>query len=245
MLFDEILENLELTHKPKPSAQKTNRNAPSVNYRSQQDTNAASIEDLDEAVRNKYEKYLSAPNRHLQRGKLANGDDSDHESDTSTADFAFACDLLQDGFKPDDVEIIMRATRYREKFDEMRGDTTYLERTITQAIMSVSEGSYTPPTLLPILSLERGRICIPLTPPPPRDYVWQGRMVAGHAYALGGFGGVSKSQAALQLAASIALGIQFGGVATKKGSVLLIFGEDDVSEITRRLGAYAAQGKFS
>lgn len=245
MLFDEILESLELTHKPKPSAQKTNLNAPSVNYRSQQDTNAASIEDLDEAVQNKYEKYLSAPNRHLQREKLANGDDSDHESDTSTADFAFACDLLQDGFKPDDVEIIMRATRYREKFDEMRGQTTYLELTINKAIASVSEGSYAPPTLLPAISLKQGRISIPTTPPPPRDYVWQGRMVAGHAYTLGGFGGVSKSQAALQFAASIALGIPFGDVATKKGSVLLIFGEDDVSEITRRLGAYAAQVKLS
>ena len=69
-------------------------------------------------------------------------------------------------------------------------------------------------------------------------------MVAGHAYALGGFGGVSKSQAALQLAASIALGISFGGVATKKGSVLLVFGEDDAAEIARRLGAYASQGKL-
>ena len=134
MLFDEILESLELTHKPNFNAQKTNLNAPSVNYRSRQDSSAASIEDLDESVQNKYEKYLSAPNRHLQREKLANGDDSDHGNDTSTADFAFACDLLQNGFKHDDVEIIMRATRYREKFDEMRGDTTYLERTCWYAL---------------------------------------------------------------------------------------------------------------
>ena len=96
-----------------------------------------------------------------------------------------------------------------------------------------------------ILALDRGRISIPTTPPTPRNYVWQGLVVAGHAYALGGFGGVSKSQAALQLGASIAMGIPFGNVATKKGSVLIVFGEDDKSEIERRTGAYAAQANLS
>ena len=140
-----------------------------------------------------------------------------------------------------DTETIMRATRYREKFDEMRGSTTYLARTLNSAMGSMAQDERTPPAEQKILSLDRGRINIPTTPPPPRDYIWQGRMVAGHAYALGGFGGVSKSQVALQFAASIAVGGKFSNIPTKKGSALLIFGEDDSGEISRRLGAYAAQ----
>lgn len=237
MLFDEILESLELTHKPKPSTPKIQHCALVEG--------TASLDELDDAARDKYKRFLSDASRCKKREKLTSGDDSEYGDDASAADFALTCDLLQEGFKPRDAEIILRATRYREKFDEMRGSTTYLVRTFDNAMEIVSESNYAPPTQLPTLSLEHGCISIPTMPPPPRDYVWQGRMVAGHAYALGGFGGVSKSQAALQFAASIALGIPFGNVATKKGSVLLIFGEDDVGEITRRLGAYAAQEKLT
>jgi hypothetical protein len=127
----------------------------------------------------------------------------------------------------------------------MRGHATYLARTLGNAMESMAHGHGEPPTVPPILALERGCISIPTTPPPPRDYVWEGRMVAGHAYAMAGFGGVSKSQAALQFSASTALGATFGGIGTKKGCALLIFGEDDAKEIIRRLGAYAAHEEFS
>ena len=232
----------------------------------------ATLDQLDDVARNQYAQFLgpvprpwtlspmpehvkawdeprnivpSNDNKHARRARLTSSDDSDVENDKSAADYALACDLLQEGFKPDIVEIIMRATRYRPKFDEMRNEVTYIARTIGKAMSSVAAGNKTPPEDLPILSLEQGRISIPTTPPAPRDYVWEKRMVAGHAYALGGFGGVSKSQAALQFAASIAMGIPFGNISTKKGSALLIFGEDDLSEINRRIGAYAALGVIS
>lgn len=249
MLLDEILEELQLTHK-------STIGAAGVTYDTQA-KGATSLDQLDDSTRHQYKFFLGfawlgeddwvdvGGDQHARRARLASNNNSDYGNDTSTADFAFACALLQDGFAPGDAEIIMRATRYREKFDETRGDTTYLACTINNAITSVSESISTPPTALPSISLEHGRIRIPSTPPPPRDYVWQGRMVAGHAYALGGFGGVSKSQAALQLAASIALGTSFANVTTKKGSALLIFGEDDRSEIQRRIGAYAAHEKLS
>ena len=265
MLLDEFLEEFQLTHKIKPSASGSGYGVEGVGM--------ASLDQLNNATREKYERFLGGPScdfdfgevpaylknsfglgnelhfvgddKFSRRERLASRDNSDYGNDASSADYALACDLLQDGFKPVDAEIIMRATRYREKFDEMRGSTTYLARTLNIAMASVAQGSSTPPTELPAFSLEQGRISIPTTPPAPRNYVWQGRMVAGHAYALGGFGGVSKSQAALQLAASIALGIPFGGVTTKKGSALLIFGEDDASEIARRIGAYAAHENIS
>lgn len=249
MLLDEILEELQLTHKIKPGASGSGYGVHGAGM----DT----LDQLDEAVRNQYKCFLGfawfgednwvdmGGDKHARRTRLTSGDNSDFGNDTSEADYALACDLLQDGFKPVDAEIIMRATRYRGKFDEMRGSTTYLARTLNNAMASVAQGISTPPTEQPAFSLEQGRIRIPTTPPAPRNYVWQGRIVAGHAYALGGFGGVSKSQAALQLAASVALGIPFGNVTTKKGSALLIFGEDDASEITRRIGAYAVHENLS
>jgi hypothetical protein len=84
-----------------------------------------------------------------------------------------------------------------------------------------------------------GRILIPLTPPPPRDYVWDEIMVAGKANILGGFGGVSKSQFTLQLSMSINLGFNFGFKKCAKGATLLFMSEDDNAEIERRLGASA------
>lgn len=265
MSLDAILEELLLTHKGKPSGAKTDYDT--------QGSGIAKFDQLDGAVLDKYHnfigfkplagvplpvpEYIKNPSiskltlsicgndRSARRTRLTCGDDSDYKDDKSEADYALACDLLQEGFEPKDAEIIMRATRYRGKFDEMRGSTTYLARTLNNAMASVSQAVRMPPKELSILRLDQGRITIPTVPPPPRDYVWDKRMVAGHAYALGGFGGVSKSQAALQLAASIAMGIPFGNIDTKKGSALLIFGEDDHSEISRRLGAYAAQGKLS
>lgn len=249
MLLEAILEELQLTHK--------NKSSTSASGYAAQGAGSATLDQLDEATRNQYQCFLGfawlgendwvniGTDSYARRVRLASGDNSDYDGDTSSADFALACDLLQEGFKPADAEVIMRATRYREKFDEMRGPTTYLARTLNNAMGSVAQSISTPPAELPTLSLEQGRIRIPITPPAPRDYVWHGRIVAGHAYALGGFGGVSKSQAALQLAASIALGEKFGNVTTKKGSALLIFGEDDVSEISRRIGAYAAHEKLS
>ncbi len=263
MSLDALLEELQLTPKKKPGA--------STGAYGTRGAGNATLDQLKGVVRDQYARFLGAVpsvgglpprpdylkawtepgniepgnDKHARRARLTSGDDSDFENDKSEADYALACDLLQDGFQPANVEIIMRATRYREKFDEMRGDATYLARTIGNAIANVAAGNSTTPAEPPVLSLDRGRVSIPTTPPPSRDYVWQGRMVAGHAYALGGFGGVSKSQAALQLAASIGMGTPFGNAATKKGSALLIFGEDDLGEISRRLGAYAAHEKLS
>lgn len=263
MLLDDILDDLHLNHTIK-------QNINQFEY-GLIGSGRSDLDQLDTGARDNYKRFLgySISENDLwptpdyikkefdqdtlnlcgelfaRRVGLACNDNSDYGNDASAADFAMACDLLDEGFKHEDVEIIMRSTRYREKFDDMRGNTTYLARTINKAIQSIEQGNSSSPAKLTSLSLEQGRISIPMSPPPPRDYVWDKRIVAGHAYALGGFGGVSKSQAALQLAASIGLGLSFGDVATKKGSALLIFGEDDHSEISRRLGAYAAQSNFS
>jgi hypothetical protein len=263
MSLDAILEKLQLTQTSTPSS-------PSACLAIQH-SSLTTIDQLGKTASERYERFLGmAPfagslppipdhisalwtetsniephGKFARRLRLVSGDDSDHADDKSEADYALACDLFQEGFESSDVEVIMRATRYRQKFDEMRGSATYLTGTLRKAERSVAQGAGHPYATKSLLTLDRGRITIPTTPPPPRDYVWHGLMVAGHAYVLAGFGGVSKSQAALQLAASIAMGIPFANIAARKGSALLVFGEDDLNEIARRLGAYATHEKLS
>ncbi len=264
MLLDEILTKFQLNKTTTPRASSVSNGTKC--------SGMATLDQLDFQVQEKYANFIgyrqfvsSLPPRpsyiktwtepsttlpfgsdkHARRIRLTSGDDSDYEANTSAADFALICDLLQEGFDPGDVEIIMRTTRYRPKLDEMRGSATYLTYTISNALEALAQGNGPISAVVPTLPLDKGRVSIPTSPPAQRDYVWQGRMVAGHAYAMGGFGGVSKSQAALQFAASISMGMPFGNIATKKGSTLLIFGEDDISEITRRLGAYASHEQLS
>jgi hypothetical protein len=184
--------------------------------------------------------------------RLVSGDDTDYANDTSSADIAIAALLLNEQFSPDEIEIIMRSSRYREKFDQLRGPNTYLECTINKAINSHSknyeitktESSIKTPIEVKRWELSDGLIDIPTSPPAPRDYVWDGYIVAGNTYVLGGFGGVSKSQMALQLAASLSVGSAFANRAIKGGASLLILSEDDKAEISRRVGAVAKHSNY-
>lgn len=93
--------------------------------------------------------------------------------------------------------------------------------------------------LLPTL----GFVQIPLTPPPARDVVAIG-MVKGQSYILTSFGGVGKTQLAIQLACEVARGGQFADETLKLGSVLTIHSEDDLAEIQRRAGAWAVTANY-
>lgn len=89
------------------------------------------------------------------------------------------------------------------------------------------------------LTLDRGVIALSLEPPPPRDYVIAGLLVASRPVLLGGLGGVSKTQVAMQLAVCVAVGLDFAGLTVRSGCVLGLFGEEDAQEIARRVGAEA------
>ena len=76
--------------------------------------------------------------------RLMQGSTADHDGDDSGADFALASII---GFRTKDLDQIERIMRLsslqRDKWDEKRGDTTYLRRTIETAVETVS-GSYDP-----------------------------------------------------------------------------------------------------
>lgn len=173
------------------------------------------------------------------------------ESGGSEDDMALAALLLREGFSTDETEAVMRATRYREKFDEWRGEQRYLEKTINKAAadyepnnpgstftLSDVKNSIEPVAATKLL-LSDGLIQFTDTPPPPRDYVAVG-MIGGKAYVMGGYGGAGKSQLAIQIAFDVATGGALLGECSHPGSVLMVLGEDDASEIERRANATIA-----
>lgn len=96
-----------------------------------------------------------------------------------------------------------------------------------------------------MLDPENGKINISTAPPAPRDYTLEALLVPAKSAVLAGFGGVSKTQLALQLATAMALGAPFIGRAAKPGKVIVILGEEDRAEIDRRLSAIARHSRLS
>ena len=65
---------------------------------------------------------------------LFNGDISDYNDDHSAADMAIVGYMARKGLSSEEVDKVFRASNlYRAKWDEMRGATTYGERTINKA----------------------------------------------------------------------------------------------------------------
>jgi hypothetical protein len=90
---------------------------------------------------------------------------------------------------------------------------------------------------LRLLNHDAGRIAFSNELPPHRDFVIWDLILAVKVCVLAGFGGVSKTQWALQAAVCIALGLLFMGKKAEAGAVLLLLGEEDRDEIARRFNA--------
>ena len=169
-------------------------------------------------------------------GPLFRGDLTAYEEDHSRADLALCREFLRRGLSAQLTDLAMRASvLYREKWE--RDD--YRSNTILKAQSSLSKGVLEPAeaTKPSLLDLSRARLSISSATPPPRDWFYSGILVPGKSAILAGFGGSSKTQFAIQLAISAALGRLFAGRLVKQGSVMLICGEEDRAELTRRVNA--------
>jgi hypothetical protein len=174
-------------------------------------------------------------------GPVFGGDLSAYGGDHSRADLALCGEFARLGLNPGTIDTAMRCSElYRDKWE--RDD--YRDRTIARALENNSPRAERPASFdraesrwAGLLNPRNGEINISREDPPPRDWIVDGLLLAGKSVVLGGFGGVSKTQLALQLARSIALGVPFLGKRTKAGKVLAIFGEEDRSEIARRINA--------
>ena len=142
------------------------------------------------------------------------------------------------------LQAFAKSGLYRpEKHKTAKNHTIPKAITSAQQTTSVSSQTITDITYTPKLLPTRGIVQIPLIPPPARDLVAMG-IVKGQSYILTSFGGVGKTQLAIQLACEIARGGQFADDTLKQGNVLSIHSEDDIAEIRRRAGAWAVTANY-
>lgn len=74
----------------------------------------------------------------------------------------------------------------------------------------------------------------------PRHWIVEDMIPSRTVTIAGGDGGVGKSTLLLQLAAAVASGRQWIGMATERASVVFVSAEDDIEELHRRLAAIAS-----
>lgn len=82
-----------------------------------------------------------------------------------------------------------------------------------------------------------GAVQVPLTPPPPRRYVFGKLVEAGTTAVMAGSGGSGKSIFAMQLSVALAIGKPIGDFQVGEGASLLVLGEESIAERDRRFGA--------
>lgn len=196
-------------------------------------------------------------------GPVFKGDLSRYDGDHSTADFAMCGELARHGLNARTIDMAIRYSGlYRDKWE--RDD--YRQNTIAKVLPQESEpdnelkpdfldqealvelfDAEQAPTVNSVpspLDLANGKIRISPDEPPPRDWVVDGLLLAEKSAVLAGFGGVSKTQLAIQLAMSVALGQPFADRAVKQGGAILLLGEEDRDEISRRVSAVVRQKKL-
>lgn len=195
--------------------------------------------DLDPA----FVAAVEAVRNDVRWGPVYRGNLSAYGGDHSAADLALCGEFARLGLKGPAVDTAFRSSAlYRDKWE--RDD--YRERTIGLAMSSAVPVQQAPTVRqVGLLALENGRLDASTDEPPPRDWLVEGMLLAGKTAVLAGFGGVSKTQLALQLSVAIAVNSPFLGRAIKPGNVLMISGEEDQAELNRRVNALIRHDKMS
>jgi hypothetical protein len=165
-------------------------------------------------------------------GPVFGGDLSSYSNDHSQADLAMCGELARRGLDAGCIGTAIRSSGlYRDKWerDDYRRATIAKAIPSTQPSVDIQTGN--------VLDLKNGKIRISTSEPPPRDWTIEGLLLAGKSAVLAGFVGVSKTQLAIQLSIAIVLGTPFAGKSVTQGRVMLLLGEEDQDEISRRASA--------
>lgn len=133
------------------------------------------------------------------------------------------------------VEVFRGCNLYREAKEHT------LEAAVSKLLVDIPDERPINTPLVPLIGFSLGSGTIELTDklPPPRDWVVEGLFLAGKSAILGGAGGVSKTQLALQLLVNVTLGKPIFGRTVSSGKTLAFLGEDDREETSRRINAHA------
>lgn len=131
-------------------------------------------------------------------------------------------------------EVIDIAQRYAHQTQEYTGSI------FTQHQPSANEdgvdGQFHAAKTPGVFTLADGDLLLPVTAPPPRDYIFANSVTRGTAIMVGGLGGTSKTTLVMLIAIHSALGKNWGSLQIREGSSLLFLGEESAEEKSRRLG---------
>ncbi len=181
---------------------------------------------------------------------LYNGDIAAYNHDHSAADMALAGYMARKGFSPDEVDLAFRTSKlYREKWDEMRGATTYGERTIAKAFEGVLAGTQAATaglggdTWWDPSNLSRYRPTYVPSGMPARTFI--GPTVgpgirlfpAASLSTLVALGAVGKTSLLISIGAHVAAGKDWNGYRVEQQKVAMFFCEETEEELTRKISA--------
>lgn len=181
---------------------------------------------------------------------LFNGDTSAYNADHSAADMALVGYMARQGLSPDDADLVFRASAlYRPKWDEMRGATTYGQRTIAKAFegllvgTEVATAGQSGNTWWDTSDLGRYRPTYVPGGMPARKFV--GPMVgpgvrlfpAASLSTLVALGAVGKTSLLMSIGAHVAAGKDWNGHRVEQQKVAMFFCEETEEELTRKISA--------
>ena len=180
---------------------------------------------------------------------LFHGDLSGYGGDHSAADMAFVGYMARIGLSADEIDTVFRASGlYRKKWDEMRGDQTYGQRTIAKALEGLATrveqetggDGYKSPLW------ENSSHYVPRFYPngmPSREFV--GPEVEpgirlfplGALSALAALGATGKTSVLISIAGHVAAGKDWNGRPLKQAKVVIFCVEELQAELDRKFSA--------
>lgn len=184
--------------------------------------------------------------------KLFNGITTMHNGDHSSADMALTGHLAKHGLTAYEADQVFRASGlYRSKWDELRGEQTYGEKTISKAYnFSQSDDSqeyaFKKPSDISQFSFESSKNYKPIYVPdgmPPRRFVGPQiadgiRLFPERALSsLVALGAVGKTSILLSIACHIAAGKDWNDRPLQQQKVAMFFCEETREEISRKFSA--------
>lgn len=211
------------------------------------------IEELPESVKNKLPDIFNwQPPQNDWGKKLFSGNTSMHNGDHSSADMALTGLLAKHGLTAYEADQVFRASGlYRSKWDELRGEQTYGERTIAKVynfgqLDDSKEYAFKSPPYLSQFSFGFSKNYKPIYVPngmPPRGFV--GPQIADgiHLFpkralsSLVALGAVGKTSILLTIACHIAAGKDWNDRPLQQQKVAMFFCEETQEEISRKFSA--------
>jgi hypothetical protein len=190
---------------------------------------------------------IFSPNQYFgfDWANLFNGDKSAYNDDHSAADMALVGFMAREGLTRDEVDLVFRASAlYRDKWDEMRGETTYGQRTIAKAFEdSPDDVAQEDKVSLFDLDPNRYRPKYVAAGMPARKFAGPQIGPGVRLYpvaalsALVALGAVGKTSLLLSQLAHVAAGKKWNGFSVEQRKTVMFFCEENEDEVTRKFSA--------